>query len=213
MKQDPHILTSIQELRQILPTSKSQNESLQQRLNDYVDTFSMEFINDSPMLFVGTSSQNGHVDVSLKGDAPGFVKVQDEKTLILPERMGNTEARGLRNLLENNSISLLFIVPRAMEVLRVTGSAELTRDPELLNDLSALCKPALICIRIKVQECFFHCGRAINRSHLWKPEKWLLKSQKYQLSQIGARQNKDVGELEKMARKALKEMGEADGAY
>ena len=213
MSEDPYALTTIEELRRIIPTSKPQTDALWQRLNDYVDTFSAEFINDSPMVFVGTCSRDGHVDVSLKGDAPGFVVLRDNKTLLLPERAGNTEARGLRNLLEHQKISLLFVVPRAMEVLRVTGSAALTRDPKLLDELSALGKPALICVKITVEECFFHCGRAVNRSHLWNPEKWPAQSGKYQMRQISARKKIDLDKLEEMGRQALKDMGEADGAY
>ena len=213
MSEDPYALKTIEDLRRIILTSKPQSEALRQRLNDYVDAFSAEFINDSPMVFVGTCSRDGHVDVSLKGDAPGFVVLRDTKTLLLPERAGNTEARGLSNLLEHKKISLLFVVPRAMEVLRVTGSAEVTRDPKLLDKLSALGKPALICIKITVEECFFHCGRAVNRSHLWKPEKWPAQSGKYQMRQISARKKINLDELEEMGRQALKEMGEADGAY
>ena len=108
MSEDPYALKTIEDLRRIIPTSKPQSEALRQRLNDYVDAFSAEFINDSPMVFVGTCSRDGHVDVSLKGDAPGFVVLRDTKTLLLPERVGNTEARGLSNLLEHKKISLLL---------------------------------------------------------------------------------------------------------
>jgi hypothetical protein len=94
------------------------------------------------------------------------------KTLLLPERPGNRLAFGFRNILRNPHVALLFVVPNTTETLRIGGTAEITRDPALLDSLAARGKPALLATRITVEECFFHCGKAFIRSDVWKPESW-----------------------------------------
>ena len=142
------------------------------KVSDRLDATSRDFILHSPLVLVSTVDAAGRLDVSPKGDAPGFCHVADDRTLLLPDRKGNNLAFGFRNILETRRIGLLFLMPRVRETLRVNGSAELTRDPELLARLSAQGKPALLCTRIRVEECFMHCGKALIRSHLWQPERW-----------------------------------------
>lgn len=145
---------------------------LEQKLFDHVDEFAAAFIAKSPLVLVATSDTDGRLDVSPKGDAPGFVLLEDAKTLVLPERLGNRLAYGFRNILSNPRVALLFVVPGTTETLRVAGTAEIRRDPELLERLSAKGKPALLATRISVEECFIHCGKAFLRSTLWQPETW-----------------------------------------
>lgn len=80
---------------------------------------------------------------------------------------------GIRNLLKNNKVGVLFIIPTMRETLRIIGTATITRDPKILKKLSAEGKPALLCTHIQVEEYFFHCGKAMVRSHMWKPELWV----------------------------------------
>lgn len=206
-------ITTIEELRALVPVSPAQAKSLDDRLFDYVDEFAAAFIADSPMVFIGTTTGAGHVDVSPKGDAPGFVVVDDPKTLLLPDRVGNTDMRGFRNILQNNAISLLFIIPRVPEVLRVTGHASISRNAALLERLGALGKPAQLCLRITVKECFFHCGRAMHRSQIWKPEKWPNDIKKYSFGQKAKQRNMDINELEQLSQNLRKQTGETKDTY
>jgi len=145
---------------------------LEEKNMDHVDHFARDFISKSPFIVLSTSDESGRMDASPKGDAPGFVELADERTLLIPDRFGNKLAYGHRNILANSRIGLLFMIPNTSETLRVNGKAELTRDPELLERLQARNQPALLVIRVFVEECFFHCGKAMIRSNLWKPENW-----------------------------------------
>jgi len=108
-----------------------------------------------------------------KGDAPGFVYIEDDHTLIIPERKGNKLAFTLENILNNPKVGLIFLVPGTCETLRVEGRAELDDDPELCHRLSARGSAALLVTRIKIDAVYFHCAKAFLRSELWKPETWL----------------------------------------
>jgi PPOX class probable FMN-dependent enzyme len=112
------------------------------------------------------------MDVSPKGDAPGFVAVDDERTLLIPDRKGNKLVFGLQNILATGQIGVIFVVPGTTETLRVNGRAELTSDPAVCERLAARGQNALLAIRVTVEECFFHCGKALIRASLWKPETW-----------------------------------------
>jgi uncharacterized protein len=92
--------------------------------------------------------------------------------LLIPERPGNRLAYGFQNIMETGAISIIFVVPGVRETLRVTGSATITRDPILLQQFVSNDKPALLCTRVVVRECFFHCGKALIRSKLWQPDAW-----------------------------------------
>lgn len=143
------------------------------KVSDRLDAVCRDFIRHSPLVLVSTVDAAGRLDVSPKGDAPGFCHVVDDQTLLLPDRKGNKLVFGFKNILETRRIGLLFLLPRVRETLRINGSAEITRDPALLERLSAESKPALLCTRIHVEECFMHCGKALIRSQLWQPEHWV----------------------------------------
>jgi hypothetical protein len=130
------------------------------------------FIQRSPLLFMATRDLDGVVDVSPKGDAPGFVQVEDETTLLLPERPGNNIALGLQNILATRSLGLIFVLPGTGETFRVNGIASLHDDGDLLARLGTPERPALLAIRVRITRCFFHCARAFNRGKVWNPENW-----------------------------------------
>lgn len=142
------------------------------KLFDALEPRALEFIGQSPFLLLSTSDRDGHQDVSPKGDGPGFVWVEDENTLWIPDRPGNKLAFGHKNILENPHIGLLFLIPGTEETLRVNGTAELHADPELLERLAARRRPAVLAIRVAVEECFFHCAKAFKRAKLWKRDSW-----------------------------------------
>lgn len=166
---DPYRIENESQLREVLPEP---NKMIDQKIFDHVDSFAAAFISKSPLILVATSNAEREMDVSPKGDAPGFVSIEDSKTLLIPERPGNKLAYGFRNLLANPAIGLIFVVPGVSETLRVNGTAEITRDPAILERLSARNKPALLATRVHVRESFFHCGKAFIRSNTWKPDTW-----------------------------------------
>ena len=130
------------------------------------------YIESSPFLLLATADTAGNIDVSPKGDGPGFVAVEDDSTLLIPDRRGNKLLFGLQNILENPHVGVIFLKPGTEETLRVNGRAELTADPAVLDRLTERGQPALIAIRIHIDECFFHCAKAFKRARLWEPESW-----------------------------------------
>lgn len=132
----------------------------------------INFLSRCPFLVLSTADAAGRQDASPKGDAAGFVLVEDNHTIVIPDRPGNKLVYGLANIIENPRVGALCLVPNTRETLRINGTAELSNDPALLEKLAARGKPAIIGIRINVEECFFHCGKAFIRSGLWQPETW-----------------------------------------
>jgi hypothetical protein len=112
------------------------------------------------------------MDISPKGDAPGFVKVLDKTTLAIPDRPGNQRFDTFRNLFESPRVGLIFLVPGKRETLRVSGRAEVVRDADLLETLAANGKTPALALAVHVEEAFFHCAKCMIRSHLWLPERW-----------------------------------------
>lgn len=139
---------------------------------DYIDPHSVSFIAHSPFVLIATSDATGRVDVSPKGDPAGFVKVLNEKTLLIPERPGNRRLDGFENILSNPQIGLIFLVPGRDETLRINGKAMLVKDQELLETMTWRGKVPTIATAVEVEELFFHCGKAFIRSKLWKPDEW-----------------------------------------
>jgi uncharacterized protein len=147
-------------------------EFVRMKVRDRLDDAMTTFIDHSPLAFISTIDEHGRVDVSPKGDPPGFVQVDDRGDLLIPERLGNRLTFGFRNILRNQEIGLLFVVPTERETLRVKGRAALHHDPDVLEGMAVGGKPALLYTRVRVQECFFHCGKALIRSKLWQPDTW-----------------------------------------
>jgi PPOX class probable FMN-dependent enzyme len=137
-----------------------------------LDAHCRDFIAHAPFVLVATASAAGQCDVSPKGDAAGFVRVLDDRHLAIPDRPGNKRLDGMRNILANPHVGLLFLVPGRGETLRVNGRACITRDEALLATMEAAGKRPLLAIGVEVEEVFIHCAKAFLRSGLWKPERW-----------------------------------------
>ncbi len=137
-----------------------------------LDRHCLTFIKRSPFVLISSSNAEGRMDISPRGDAPGFVKVLDERTLVIPDRPGNQRFDTFRNLFESPQIGLIFLIPGKRETLRISGKAEVVRDSELLGTLAANGKMPALAIAVHVDEAFFHCAKCIIRSHLWQPEQW-----------------------------------------
>jgi PPOX class probable FMN-dependent enzyme len=109
------------------------------------------------------------MDASPRGDAPGFVVVADEKTLLIPDRRGNNRVDSLRNIITNPRVALLFLIPGIGETLRVNGRAEISTDPALLARFNVEGKLPRSVLVVRVESVFFQCARAIFRAKLWDP--------------------------------------------
>ena len=150
---DPHLIQSEAELRDLLG---SPNAVVQAKVEDRLDDFAKDFLARCPFLVMGTSDETGALDASPKGDAPGFVLVEDDRTIVIPDRPGNKLAFGHLNVLRNPQVGVIFMIPGTPETLRINGHAELTKDPELLERLAARGRPAVLGIRVRVDQAFFH---------------------------------------------------------
>lgn len=131
-----------------------------------------DYIARASLLFLSTIDADGNPDISPKGDPAGFVQVENDSLIHIPDRPGNKLVFGFTNILENPAVGLIFVVPNERETLRIKGKAVLSNDPALLAGMSVGGKPALLATTVAIEECFFHCGKAMIRSKTWEPDSW-----------------------------------------
>jgi PPOX class probable FMN-dependent enzyme len=162
-------IASLDDLRRIIPEPRPTTRS---KILDALDEQSIDFLKRCPFALVGTVSADGTLEVSPKGDEPGFIRMEDPRTLLMPERVGNNLAFGLSNMVANGKIGMICLVPATGETLRISGTAEVYDDADLVASLSSLGKPALLATRVRIQHCYFHCARSIVRAKLWDPKSW-----------------------------------------
>lgn len=163
------LLTSEAEIHALVGTPVARSLLKEQQK---IDEHFRAFIAHSPFLLLATAGADGTCDVSPKGDAPGFVRVLDEKRLAIPERNGNKRLDGMKNILANPHIGLIFLVPGRDETLRVNGRAWITRDPALLEPMAMQGVTPKLAIGVEVLQAFFHCVKSFRRSRLWAHETW-----------------------------------------
>jgi PPOX class probable FMN-dependent enzyme len=175
-----------------------------------LDKFCRDFIALSPFLVLSTADGQGRADASPRGDAPGFVLVLDDTTLLLPDRPGNRRVDSFHNIVAHPAVGLLFFVPGINETLRVNGTARIATDVALLADVSAQGKVPATGLLIEIQEAFFHCAKALIRSRLWEKDAQVERSSFPTLGHIIAEQTRvmDVAEAE-----AAVEAGYRDRLY
>jgi PPOX class probable FMN-dependent enzyme len=155
------------ELREVIGSPSALVESkIADRLND----LTRQFIERSPFVCVATACPDGGLDVSPRGDPPGFVRVLDERTLLLPDRPGNRIADTLTNLLGDARIALLFLIPGVGDTFRVNGTAVITDDAELLAPSAVGGRVPKLGLVVSVLEAYTQCAKALIRSDLWNPE-------------------------------------------
>jgi len=135
------------------------------------DQHCIDFIAHSTFLMLATTDGQ-HLDVSPKGDPAGFVTVESDTTLLLPDRPGNNRIDGLLNIVQNPQVALIFMIPNVSETLRVNGFAEITEDPEVCAQFAVNNRSPKTVTRITAQQIFTHCGKAPMRAGLWKPDTW-----------------------------------------
>jgi PPOX class probable FMN-dependent enzyme len=158
-----YVVTSVEQLAELygerMPTSVRKEI-------DHINEHYRKLIEAAPFVAIATGCEDGF-DCSPKGDAPGFVRVVDEKTLMIPDRPGNNRIDGFRNILRNPNIGLLFLIPGIGETMRVNGTAKLSVDPALRESFAVGGKPARSVLIVHVVSAYFHCTKAIMRSKLW----------------------------------------------
>ena len=134
-----------------------------------LDQHCRAFIALSPFLVLASADAEGRADASPRGDPPGFVQVLDDRTLLLPDRLGNNRVDSFANILAAPGVGLIFFVPGIDETLRVNGTARLLTDNEALAGSSVAGKAPRTGLVITVEEVFFHCAKALRRARLWDP--------------------------------------------
>ncbi|MDK3018475.1 MSMEG_1061 family FMN-dependent PPOX-type flavoprotein [Pseudodonghicola flavimaris] len=163
-------ITSLDRLRELLPTEGFTNTFL--KVTDRLNDVARQFIAQAPMVIIATKASDGLIDVSPRGDPAGFVEVYDDRTLIIPDRLGNHRVDGFHNLLEDPNVALLFVVPGHGDTLRIAGKARIVRDAAISKRHAVNGKEPLLALVVDVEEAFMHCSKAFIRSRLWHPDHW-----------------------------------------
>ncbi|GME41581.1 MULTISPECIES: pyridoxamine 5'-phosphate oxidase family protein [unclassified Pantoea] len=166
MAEQSSIVTDLTELERLYGTVAPPSVA---KVTDHIHPAYRPFIAASPFVALATSGPEG-LDVSPRGDPAGFIEIEDDKTLLLPDRRGNNRIDSLRNILQDNRVALLFLIPGIGETLRVNGTAAISTDPALLERFAVNNQLPKTVLRIHVESVFFQCSRAIIRSGLWNAE-------------------------------------------
>ena len=163
MSSNGHLITTMEQLDALygekMPTSIIKEI-------DHISDGYRKLIEAAPFVAIATGGPEGF-DCSPKGDAPGFVRILDDKTLAIPDRPGNNRIDGFRNILRDPRIALLFLIPGVGETLRVNGRASISIDPELMKSFTINGKQPRSVLIVRIESIYFHCSKAIVRSKLW----------------------------------------------
>jgi len=161
------MIDSVEALRALYAGPKGR--SLSKQL-DRLDVHCTRFISLSPFVVVATGRPEANMDCSPRGGEPGFVKVVDERTVLIPDSPGNNRLDSMTNIVATGRIGLLFLVPGIDETLRVNGRARLADEPERLAHFAGAARAPKLAIEVAVEEAYLHCAKALMRSKLWAPE-------------------------------------------
>ncbi len=142
------------------------------KVKDRLSPVQRDWLAHSPLCFVATTDARGRVDVSPKGDPPGFVHVVDTTTIAIPERPGNKRVDGYLNVLQNPHVGTLFLIPGRGDTLRINGAAKILSDADYFDALAVKGKRPILALEIAIEEVFFHCAKAFLRSDAWDPSTW-----------------------------------------
>jgi uncharacterized protein len=163
------VIATHQRLREL---SKQPSSRANNKIIDHIDEICRRFIAACPFVLVASRGSDGRIDVSPKGDPPGFVAILDEKTLAIPDRPGNHRLDTFENLLAHPEIGLLFLIPGNGDTLRVSGKGQIVRDWSLQAKLAVDGKAPNLVLVVTVEEAFMHCAKCVARSGLWIAERW-----------------------------------------
>jgi uncharacterized protein len=162
-------VNSVDELRAIVGQP---NKYVANKVGKRLSAVQQDWLAHSPLGFVATTDAQGRVDVSPKGDLPGFVHVIDDTTIAIPERPGNKRVDGYLNVLERPHVGTLFLIPGRGDTLRINGTARILADAEYFEAMTVQDKRPILALEIDVEEVFFHCAKAFLRSDAWDPSSW-----------------------------------------
>ena len=163
------VISSLDRLREIMGMP---NHRVASKVVDHIDDICRRFIAASPFAVIATRGNDGRLDQSPKGDPAGFVTVLDEKTLAVPDRMGNNRIDTFENVLINPEVGLIFLIPGYGYTLRVSGKGKIVRDARLQKNLAVQGREPKLILVVAVEEAFMHCAKCMSRSNLWQPERW-----------------------------------------
>jgi PPOX class probable FMN-dependent enzyme len=152
-------------------------ELVRKKIAGRLNPLTRQFVERSPFVVIATGRPDGGLDVSPRGDPAGFVRVLDDRTLLLPDRPGNKLADSLTNLLADDRIAMLFLIPGVNDTFRVNGRARIVDDPELLAESAVEGKVPQLGILVEVDEAYTQCPKALLRSELWNPERHIDRSE------------------------------------
>jgi PPOX class probable FMN-dependent enzyme len=144
---------------------------IREKITNRLNPLTRQFIERSPFVVVASGRPDGGLDVSPRGDPAGFVRILDERTLLLPDRPGNKLADTLTNLLVDERIALLFLIPGVNDTFRVNGRARIVDDAELLAESEVEGKVPQLGILVEIEEAYTQCPKAFLRSELWNPDR------------------------------------------
>jgi PPOX class probable FMN-dependent enzyme len=162
-------VTTVDELRAIVGHPI---EAVAKKVSDRLSGAHRLWLAHSPLGFVATTDAQGRVDVSPKGDPPGFVHVLDDLTIAIPERPGNKRVDGYLNVLQRPQVGTLFVIPGRGDTLRINGRARILSDADYFDAMAVQGKRPILALEIAVEEVFFHCAKAFLRSDAWDPQRW-----------------------------------------
>lgn len=162
-------VTDIDELVEIIGVP---GERAATKVTPYLTPLLRQFIMTSPYFLLATANTDGSCDVTPRGDPPGSLLILDDRTIAIPDRLGNRRIDSMRNILANPHVGIVFLIPGTDETLRLNGRATITRHPDLLARLAMQGREPKVAIVVEIDEAFTHCARSILRSRLWEPESW-----------------------------------------
>lgn len=165
MSATDHLITTVEQLEALYGPK---NPAAVVKEIDRLNPSYRKLIEAAPFVAIATGASDG-LDCSPKGDAPGFVRILDDKTLAIPDRPGNNRIDGFRNILQDPRIALLFLIPGVGETFRVNGRASISIDPELMQSFAVNGKLPRSVLIVHIETAFFHCSKAVVRSKLWDP--------------------------------------------
>jgi uncharacterized protein len=168
----PAILETLSTVAEIENAIGKPGQKVLAKVLNALDDICRSFIARSPFIVVASCDAAGNLDVSPKGDPPGFVHVLDDHTIAIPERPGNRRGDTFRNVLQNPKVGLIFVVPDKGETLRISGTARIVRDAWLREQLKVADRVPELALVVTVEEAFLHCTKCMVRSRMWKPETW-----------------------------------------
>lgn len=175
------VVSNLRQLRSIYNYSKGRAAL---KVINSLEKHSKNFINLSPFVVISSKGKNGHADVSPRGDSVGFVKIQDDKTIIIPDRSGNNRLDTLENIIFDPSVGTLFFIPGINMVLRINGNAFIEDSLEIRAQFEINNNIPKTCIIINIEEIFMHCAKALMRSSFWDHSKYLSQTEFPTISKI-----------------------------